>query len=309
VTGKRETSPLFVCHGCGAVVDAARAFPFACPNARADDDIDHVLVAPTDVPDLGAGDEDDPFLRYRRWLAPYRLARAARLSDAAWADLVGALDEALKAVDGRGFRRTPFARQPGLAGALGRHGDLWIKDETHNVSGSHKARHLMGVMLYLRVLEISRLALGQDLRARRLAIASCGGAAVAAASSRGPRTGRSTCSSRPIPSRASCGGSKTSGRPLSSARGRQACAATPASSPRAARSRPGRSRSACKVRTTASPSKARAPSPSKWPRRWPPKAPSSTLSTFRSAAGRWRARLRKGSPWPPPPDFNAARRA
>ena len=72
-------------------------------------------------------------------------------------------------------------REPALAASLGLAGALWIKDETRNVSGSHKARHLMGVMLYLRVLEISGLALGADLRARRLAIASCGNAALAAA--------------------------------------------------------------------------------------------------------------------------------
>ena len=174
-------SPLFVCHGCGAVVDPGRVFPFACPGAREGDDIDHVLVAPTDATDLGAGDDDEPFLRYRRWLSPYRLARAAGLSDAAWFDVVGELDEALKAIDACCFRRTPFARMPGLAAALGLAGPLWIKDETGAVSGSHKARHLMGVMLHLRVLEISGLALGEGLRARRLAIASCGNAALAAA--------------------------------------------------------------------------------------------------------------------------------
>src|SRR5208337_2008461 len=43
------------------------------------------------------------------------------------------------------------------------------------------ARHLMGAILYLRVLEISGLALGEGLRSRRLAIASCGNAALAAA--------------------------------------------------------------------------------------------------------------------------------
>jgi threonine synthase len=181
VIGGKETSPLFVCHGCGAVVDPARAFPFACPNARAGDDIDHVLVAPTDAPDLGAGTEDDPFLRFRRWLSPYRLARARGLSDAAWAEMVGELDEALKAVDGRGFRRTPLVRVPALGAALGLAGDLWIKDETRNVSGSHKARHLMGLMLYLRVLTASRLPLSENFRTRRLAIASCGNAALAAA--------------------------------------------------------------------------------------------------------------------------------
>ena len=175
-------TPSFVCHGCGAVVDPTRAFPFACPNAGAPgDDIDHVLVAPTEARGRAQGDEDNPFLRYRQWLTPYRLARAVGLSDAAWAELVGELDLRLQAVDGRGFRVTPMARQPALAAALGLAGDLWIKDETRNVSGSHKGRHLMGVMLYLSVLERSGLALGKDLRARRLAISSCGNAALAAA--------------------------------------------------------------------------------------------------------------------------------
>ena len=173
--------PLFVCHGCGATVDPARAFPFACPNAAPGDDVDHVLVAPADALVLAVGDEDNPFLRYRRQLTPYRLARSVGLSDAAWAELVGELDLRLQAVDGRGFRVTPMARQPTLAAALGLSGDLWIKDETRNVSGSHKGRHLMGVMLYLSVLRTSGLPLGEDLRARRLAIASCGNAALAAA--------------------------------------------------------------------------------------------------------------------------------
>ncbi len=180
MTGDNRT-PLFVCHGCGAVVDPTRAFPFACPNAAPGDEIDHVLVAPTEARGRAKGDEDNPFLRYRQWLTPYRLARAIGLSDAAWAELVGELDLRLQRIDGRGFRITPTARQPTLAAALGLSGDLWIKDETRNVSGSHKGRHLMGAMLYLSVLERSGLPLGKDLRARRLAISSCGNAALAAA--------------------------------------------------------------------------------------------------------------------------------
>jgi len=176
-----NTSSLFVCHGCGAVVDPARAFPFACPNCRAGDEIDHVLVAPTEARERPAGNEDNPFLRYRRWLTPYRLARAVGLSDAAWIDLVGQLDLQLQVIDGRGFRVTPMARQPALAAALGLAGDLWIKDETRNVSGSHKGRHLAGVMLYLNVLAASGLPLGEGLRRRRLSISSCGNAALAAA--------------------------------------------------------------------------------------------------------------------------------
>ena len=34
----------FVCHGCGAIVDAATTLPFRCPAARPDDNIDHLLL-------------------------------------------------------------------------------------------------------------------------------------------------------------------------------------------------------------------------------------------------------------------------
>lgn len=173
---------VFRCHGCGARVDAGSALAFRCPNAGLpDDDTDHVLAVEETAPVAPNGTEADPFLRYRALLSPYRLARAAGLSDAAWTDIVGALDTALVAVDGRGFRITPMREQPDLGRALGFAGRLWVKDETGNVAGSHKARHLMGVMLYLRVLELAKLPAGRELRSRRLAIASCGNAALAAA--------------------------------------------------------------------------------------------------------------------------------
>ena len=177
----------FVCHGCGAIVDATLALPFRCPKAgAAGDDIDHLLV-PVDgqIEDFTArndfGPAGNPFLRYRSLLSPYRLARRANLSDAAWEEIVGRLDDALIAVDGGGFRITPMAVQPALGQTIGLEGALWVKDETGNVSGSHKARHLMGAMLYLRVLKAARLAAGDGIEARRLAIASCGNAALAAA--------------------------------------------------------------------------------------------------------------------------------
>jgi len=170
----------FACHGCGAVVDALAALPFRCPGAVAGDDIDHVLV-PQDGAALLRRDEANPFLRYRALLSPWRVARAAGLPDAAWDDIVGRLDDALVAVDGTGFRTTPMTVERALAGAAGISGTLWVKDETGNVSGSHKARHLMGVMLYLRVIEAAHLPIAEDLARRRLAIASCGNAALAAA--------------------------------------------------------------------------------------------------------------------------------
>jgi len=171
----------FTCHGCGATVDPTRTLPFRCPNAGETGDVDHVLV-PAGLPGaFPGGDERDPFLRYRTLLSPYRLARQSGLPDGAWGEIVGRLDQALAAVDGRGFRITPMASRPDLARAAGLDGPLWAKDETGNVSGSHKARHLMGVMLHLRVLEAGRLPAGEGVRGRRLAIASCGNAALAAA--------------------------------------------------------------------------------------------------------------------------------
>lgn len=172
----------FRCHGCGAMVDPAGALPFRCPNALAPgDDCDHVLAPNEPQEAFPRGTESNPFLRYRSLLSPYRLARKAGLSDAAWIDFVEDLDASVAAVDGRGFRITSMAEQPQLAKALGLKTTLWVKDETGNVSGSHKARHLMGVMLYLRVLELAKLPAGEGLRGRHLAIASCGNAALAAA--------------------------------------------------------------------------------------------------------------------------------
>jgi threonine synthase len=94
-------------------------------------------------------------------------------------DLVGGLDEAVAAVDGHGFRVTPFVPAPALARAAGLAdgGTVWVKDETGNVGGSHKARHLFGILLELSVAE----ALGDGDPAGPLAIASCGNAALAAA--------------------------------------------------------------------------------------------------------------------------------
>ena len=115
------------------------------------------------------GAEQNPFLRYRTLLSPYRLARSAGLSDDAWGEIVGQLDEALIAVDGARFPRHADGRADELGRGAGLPHALWVKDETGNVSGSHKARHLMGVMLYLRVLETRQAA-----RRRRPARAPAG---------------------------------------------------------------------------------------------------------------------------------------
>jgi threonine synthase len=126
------------------------------------------------------GQEKNPFVRFREMAHSYHVAIARGMSDADYVDLVERLDKEVAAVDGRGFVETPFGRADGLSDALGfgSDGGTWVKDETANVSGSHKARHLMGVMIYLQVLEETGMA---DPHHRpELAIASCGNAALAA---------------------------------------------------------------------------------------------------------------------------------
>ena len=172
-----------VCAGCGVEPPAAEAYPFRCPNATGEDDVDHVLRRELDLDTVRfPSDEPDPnpFVRYRSLLHAYHLALARGLSDDTFQALVRRLDTRVAAVDAHGFRTTPFRRSATLSKALAltREGGVWVKDETGNVSGSHKARHLFGVLLQLEVAE--RLGLAEAPRPE-LAIASCGNAALAAA--------------------------------------------------------------------------------------------------------------------------------
>ncbi len=113
-------------------------------------------------------DDPNPFVAYGPRMAWWAFARANGMTEAACVAL--ARDVAA------GFTVTPLVRAGVLSERLG--ADVWIKDETANVGGSHKGRHLAGALLHLRAAE----ALGLSDRSRRpLAVASCGNAAVAAA--------------------------------------------------------------------------------------------------------------------------------
>jgi threonine synthase len=169
------------CSGCGYTAPPDAPYPFRCPNSGTDG-ADHVLVRVLDLANtrFPAGAERNPFLRYRTLLHSYQVALAHGMSDGGFCDLVSELDAAVARVDGHGFEVTPFFAsgegteqgRDGLAGA-------WVKDETGNVSGSHKGRHLMGVLIHLTVME--RAGLADPANRPGLAIASCGNAALAAA--------------------------------------------------------------------------------------------------------------------------------
>jgi len=116
----------------------------------------------------------NPFVRYRTLLDSYRAATRHGWSDGEYVALVERLDEAVAGVEGHGFAVTPLTKAPALGAAVGLSGSrLWVKDETCNVAGSHKGRHLFGLMLHF--------AIDQEDAERELVIASCGNAALAAA--------------------------------------------------------------------------------------------------------------------------------
>ena len=149
-TRDRPASRL-VCAGCGARAARPRPVPVPLPERRprrrrrprpAPRARPRAAVVPA------GDDEPNPFVRYRTLLHAYHVAVSHGFADAEFCALVRDLDERVAAVDGHGFaaRRSRAATSSAPARLLGR-GGVWVKDETGNVSGSHKARHLFGVLL------------------------------------------------------------------------------------------------------------------------------------------------------------------
>jgi threonine synthase len=155
------------CAVCARTVDVAAAYLFTCPNAT-ETDRHHVLHPLTGGGAPERVDDPNPFVAHGPRLAWRAFARANGMTDNACTALT-------RDVAG-GFAATPFSRSDVLSEHFG--AEIWVKDETGNVGGSHKSRHLVGTLLHLRAAE----ALGLAERSRRpLAIASCGNAAIAAA--------------------------------------------------------------------------------------------------------------------------------
>jgi len=160
-----------VCAGCGYAAADDEPLTFRCLRGGRGD-VDHVMVAELDLsetvwPEAG---HDNPFVRYRELFHTWRLARRKGMSDDDYVAVVEELDAAVKAVAGTGFVATPMVAIDELG--------VVVKDETNNVAGSHKARHLFGLAVHLKVM--AKLGLW-DPTDQRLAIASCGNAALAAA--------------------------------------------------------------------------------------------------------------------------------
>lgn len=128
--------------------------------------------------------DPNPFLAFRSSLAWDAFAAAHGLTETDREALIRETDNRIATVAGMGFRATPYGRNDALSDALGftSAGGVWVKDETHNVAGSHKARHLFTELLHLLVAEQVGAAPWKTSADRPpLAIASCGNAALAAA--------------------------------------------------------------------------------------------------------------------------------
>ena len=171
------------CVVCGAHVDIAQPLSWRCPNATGLDR-HHALQLVQSIAPLRGTDDPNPFVAFRPYLAWDSFAAANGMTAAARTAMVRQVDADIADIGGIGFQVTPFERADALSDAL--HfdvdGGVWIKDETGQVAGSHKARHLMTILLHLLTAEALGVSPWVEAADRPpLAIASCGNAAFAAA--------------------------------------------------------------------------------------------------------------------------------
>ena len=170
------------CATCGMQLPISATLPFRCPNATQDDPRHVLQIVTRPISSASAAPAvtgEQSFIDYDRDLAWSAHAEAHGMSRSARNDLVAELDAAVAEVGGVGFAATPFARSDVLSDEFGMNADggVWVKDETGGVGGSQKARFLFSILLHLRAAE----ELGLLTSRQPLAIASCGNAALAAA--------------------------------------------------------------------------------------------------------------------------------
>jgi threonine synthase len=171
------------CAVCGAHVDIAEPMSWRCPNATVVD-WHHSLQLVQGIAPLRSIDDPNPFVAFRSYLAWDGFAAAHGMTEVARTAMVRQVDADIATVAGVGFHVTPFERADALSDALGftMDGGVWVKDETGQVAGSHKARHLTTILLHLLTAESLGLTSWSGTTGRPpLAIASCGNAAYAAA--------------------------------------------------------------------------------------------------------------------------------
>ncbi len=170
----------FTCATCAEEVSVVTFAPWRCPNENGDRH--HVLLIDESDQHI-VESHPNPFIAFRRNMMWWQFATTNGMTDEQTIILVQRIDDAITKVGGVGFVTTPLIYQSAFSDELSFElpGGIWVKDETHNVGGSQKARHLMSILLHLFVAEELGIAPWVNTASRpTLAISSCGNAAIAA---------------------------------------------------------------------------------------------------------------------------------
>jgi len=165
-----------ICPTCRQPLSPA-ASAWGCPQAG--DGKEHILQKV--VKELALDQSDvqkdwqqtrDAFYTFRKLLGSHSL-----LLDEQFCEILQSQQANLEQYEQRRFVGTPLRKSDQLAASIGQTGQIWLKDETNNVTGSHKGRHLFGTLLYLESWRAKHHRSDKSV----LAIYSCGNAALGAA--------------------------------------------------------------------------------------------------------------------------------
>lgn len=160
------------CRGCDKTYDLYKGFLAGCENRNDYDNSNHilekVLITSPEITKKREGD-NNPFLFFKEFFYSYHLAQKLNVN---FEEIVQKININLKMLGENEFSFTPIIKSEDLADGL-----VYVKNETVNISGSHKVRHIMGNIIYLEVLRAANVFFKRP----KLAIYSCGNAALAAA--------------------------------------------------------------------------------------------------------------------------------
>jgi threonine synthase len=167
-----DTNIKLECRSCKKYLSVSEEFVLSCPNTK--DGSNHILYDFDGIKSEGFLPDSanlNPFSRYSKHLCSGRLAEQFGVD---LDEIVNRVSKGLNKIGEPSFLVTPVQLESDLSSHLGL--NVHVKNETGNVAGSHKARHLMGTLLYIEVM----LKAGVLKEKPRLAIYSCGNAALGA---------------------------------------------------------------------------------------------------------------------------------
>lgn len=160
------------CPLCRTELDAGKSFVSACTQACSQES--HVLeanIAMQKVPTSTWSEKNaNPYLVFGESMIFQHLAQKLGVDYSAVVNFIA--DNLVNNCQQPNFHITPLQKVQLLPDLP----ELYIKNETANVSGSHKARHLMGTTLYLEILRRAKVLKDRP----SLAVYSCGNAGFAA---------------------------------------------------------------------------------------------------------------------------------